>query len=212
MGRLLKGNGRLIPGPVLSAREQAARVRDEARDDAARARAEAEALRGDAERRGYDAGFAAGRDAGLATVTELLTAAEVEAEATRARTRDLAVVLARRMAEKVIGRAVELAPEVMADIAAQAVAASRPRTGRLVLRVHPDDLAATEQAQARWRQHIPAEVEVRLVADVAVGRSGCVVETPLGRLDARLETQLDALERALARSRGGGGTGAAARG
>jgi len=35
------------------------------------------------------------------------------------------------------------------------------------------------------------------VADASVGRNGCVVETPVGRLDARLQTQLDALERAL---------------
>jgi flagellar biosynthesis/type III secretory pathway protein FliH len=35
------------------------------------------------------------------------------------------------------------------------------------------------------------------MADEAVGRYGCVIETPHGRVDARLETQLAALERAL---------------
>jgi hypothetical protein len=35
------------------------------------------------------------------------------------------------------------------------------------------------------------------VADEAVGRAGCVIETAVGRVDARLETQLAALERAL---------------
>jgi len=35
------------------------------------------------------------------------------------------------------------------------------------------------------------------VADPAIGRHGCVVETVVGRLDARLDTQLDALEKAL---------------
>jgi flagellar biosynthesis/type III secretory pathway protein FliH len=38
---------------------------------------------------------------------------------------------------------------------------------------------------------------VRVVADSAVGRYGCVVETPVGRLDARLDAQLDAMEKAL---------------
>jgi flagellar biosynthesis/type III secretory pathway protein FliH len=38
---------------------------------------------------------------------------------------------------------------------------------------------------------------VRVVDDPAIGRHGCVVETAVGRLDARLQTQLDALERAL---------------
>lgn len=201
MGRLLKGTGRVVPAPVLAAREQAALILADARGELARARAEADGLRQEVARRGYEAGFEAGRDAGLASVTGLIAAAHVEADAVRARTRDLAVVLARRMAEKVVGRAVELSPEVMGDIAAQALAASRPRAGRLVLRVHPEDLAATEAARARWRERLPAEVEVQVVEDAAVGRSGCVVETPVGRLDARLDTQLDALERALAGAR-----------
>jgi flagellar biosynthesis/type III secretory pathway protein FliH len=67
----------------------------------------------------------------------------------------------------------------------------------VVLRVHPDDIAAVEQTRPNWSQRIAAAAEVHLVADDSVGRNGCVVETPAGRLDARLQTQLDALERAL---------------
>jgi flagellar assembly protein FliH len=65
--------------------------------------------------------------------------------------------------------------------------------------VHPEDLAAVEEARARWGAN--ASLIVRLVADATVGRHGCVVETPVGRVDARLQAQLQALERAL-RARG----------
>jgi flagellar biosynthesis/type III secretory pathway protein FliH len=140
-------------------------------------------------------GHEAGREAGLAEMTRLLAAARADAEAVRLRSKDAAVVLARRMAEKIVGHAVEVAPQVMGDIVAGALAASRARNGQVVLRVHPEDLPAVEAARARWSA---GAVVVRLVADGGVGRHGCVVETPVGRVDARLASQLDALERALA--------------
>jgi flagellar biosynthesis/type III secretory pathway protein FliH len=149
---------------------------------------------------GYQAGLAAGREAGLSQVTELLAAARADAEAIRQRARDAAVVLARRMAEKIVGHAVEVTPAVMGDIVTQALAASRARAGVVVVRVHPEDLAAVEAARARWAA---GPLVVQTVADAAVGRHGCVVETPAGRVDARLDAQLAALERALARPRGG---------
>jgi flagellar biosynthesis/type III secretory pathway protein FliH len=148
----------------------------------------------EAERRGYEAG----REAGLAEVTRLLVAARADAEQVRGRSRDTAAVLARRMAEKIVGHAVDVDPAVMGDIAAQAVAVSRARTGAITLRVHPDDLPAVEAARARWG---PGALVVKLLADGGVGRYGCVVETPVGRVDARLAAQLEALERALVRER-----------
>jgi flagellar biosynthesis/type III secretory pathway protein FliH len=95
---------------------------------------------------------------------------------------------------------VTLAPEVMGEIVAQALAASRARAGAVVVRVHPEDLAAVEKERPRWAARLSAAADVRVAADPAVGRHGCVVETPVGRLDARLGAQLDALERAISRS------------
>ena len=137
------------------------------------------------------------REGALAAVTELLVSARAAAAAERAAAKDVALVLARKMAEKIVGRAVELDPSIMGEIAGQALAASRARAGSVVLRVHPDDLAAVEKSRPSWSQRIAAAADVHLVADDSVGRNGCVVETEVGRLDARLQTQLDALERAL---------------
>ena len=39
---------------------------------------------------------------------------------------------------------------------------------------------------------------LEIVGDETVGRHGCVIETPRGVVDARLATQLSALERAVA--------------
>lgn len=193
MGRLQKGLGRVVPAAVLTAEAEAAQIRARAEEEAVALRSEAQATRAQAER----AGFEAGKQEGLAQVSALLLAARAQAEHDLHSAKDAAIVLARRMAERIVGRAVELSPELMGEIVAEALAASRVRTGRIVLRVHPEDLAAIEHERPRWLARVAARVDVRVVADPAIGRHGCVVETALGRLDARLDTQLDALERAL---------------
>ncbi len=186
MGRLVKSAGRVVPAPMVGAMEQAAELRAEARRQ----------------------GYAEGRDAAAAELTETLAAAALEAASVRVQAEPaalrLAGRLAARMAEKIVGRAVEVEPDALTAIAAQALAASRARAGLIKLRVNPDDRAALERDEARRAllARFEGGVELELVDDAAVTRGGCVVETAAVRLDARLETQLAALERAVA---GGGG-------
>ncbi len=197
MGRIIKGTGRVVPVEVMTAREQAAQMLADAHAEAARVQGQTEALRERTRAEGFAAGHEAGRQAAAAEATELLVAARIDADRTRELGREPAATLARRMAERIVGRTLTFAPALMADIVAQTLAASRAQTGAVVLRVHPEDLAAIEAARARWAVQVPDTVQLRVVADAAVGRHGCVVDTPVGRLDARLDTQLAALEKAI---------------
>ena len=132
-----------------------------------------------------------------AEVTEVLVAARALANADRLAAKDAAVVLARKMAEKIVGHTIDLDPVVMREIAARALAAAKPGNDPVMLRVHPEDLALIEGTRSELLAGAAAKADVRVVADASVGRHGCIVETAVGRLDARLQTQLDALERAL---------------
>ena len=85
----------------------------------------------------------------------------------------------------------------MRDIAEHALKAAKPGREAAVLRLHPDDLARLQAERPAWLTEMGLEAGIRAVGDATVGRHGCVVETALARLDARLEAQLDALERAL---------------
>jgi flagellar biosynthesis/type III secretory pathway protein FliH len=197
MGHVVKHFGRVVPAVVLDAtqRAQVVVVQAEQRgrallDDA---RAEAELIRENARKLGE----AEGRAAAEAAFTSLTAGARAEAERIHADALPAARTLALRMAEKVIGHAADLQPAVMADIAARALAASRARAGVLKLRVHPEDLAALEAGRPTLAARLAKTVTLQLVADAAVGRYGCVVESPAGQFDARLETQLAALERAV---------------
>lgn len=197
MGRLAKRFGRVIPAAVLDARAEADKIVREARAGAeeilAEARAQADAVRSDARRLGEREG----RSLAEATFTGVLLAARADAEKVRAAALPAARTLAVKMAERIVGLTAMKDPAALAHIAGEALAAARARSGVVLLRVHPDDLTALQSARPALAARLAAAVELRLVADPAVGRTGCIVETPAGRLDARLETQLAALERAV---------------
>jgi len=88
----------VVPAADLTAQAEAAQVRARTQEDVSAQRAEAQAARAEAER----AGFEAGKQAGLAQVSTLLLAARAQAEQDLARAKDAAIVLARRMAERIV--------------------------------------------------------------------------------------------------------------
>ena len=192
MGRVVKTFGHVVPKPVLDARAEAAALLSRARSEADALRADATAVREAARREGFETG----RAEGVAEAAVALAAAEAEAARLVAAAGPTAIALAAKMAERIVGRAVTLAPEIMAEIAAGALASCRPGAGTVRVRIHPDDLPAVEARRAALEAGAPAAA-LELVSDESVGRHGCVIETSQGRVDARLETQLAALERAL---------------
>jgi len=195
MGHLVKAFGPVVPAAALDVGERLQALVSQAEEHAAAllaaARAEADAIRAEARR----AGETEGRARAEAELLELQLAARREAERIRVEALPGAHALAARMAQKIVGRAIDLDPGVMAEIAAQALAAARARAGLVVLRVNPEDLAMIEVQRPRLLAALTHAVELRVVADATVTRHGCVVDSPAGRLDARLETQLAALER-----------------
>jgi flagellar biosynthesis/type III secretory pathway protein FliH len=182
----------VLPRAVYDAERDAAAVRAEAERLAAetvgRAEREAEAIRADARARG--------REEGLAEVTETVARAAAErARLERELERDLCA-LALSVAEKVLHRALALDPSLVTSVCAAALAESRAATG-IVLEVHPDDVARVEEARSALEGALGRRDAFVVRAVETVGRGGCVVVSSLGRVDARLETQLAAIRAAL---------------
>jgi len=196
MGHLVQRFGRVVPAAVVDAGAEARALLDQARRQAGAlldaARLQADRLRAEARQ----SGEGEGRARAEAAFTTLLVEARAEAEQVRRAALPGAQTIAVRMAEKIVGRAIALDATAMADIARQALEAARARAGVVSLRVHPEDWAAIETARPALAARLAKAVELRVVPDASVGRHGCVVESGAGRLDARLETQLAALERA----------------
>jgi type III secretion protein L len=106
------------------------------------------------------------------------------------------VALACEVAQTILGREAAATTGVLRDVTARALARVR-RARTVVLRVHPDDAEAARGAVGGWLPEGMRPEEVAVVGDDAVGRGGVVVETELGRVDARLERQLEEIARIL---------------
>jgi type III secretion system HrpE/YscL family protein len=186
------GGARIVEAPVYDARLEAERLLSEARARAEQLIADAEH---EAERLRQKA-TAEGRERGLQAVTELLVGARMAAARSRGGAEAELRTLAVRIAEKILGRELTLKPDAVVDVAARALEhAGDPR--EVVVRAHPDDLAALERGKPRLVEKCKSAQAVTLKPDESVRRGGCLVETELGVVDARLSTQLEAIERAL---------------
>jgi flagellar assembly protein FliH len=107
-------------------------------------------------------------------------------EAIEAEAEKQAVGLAVGLAQAVIRTQVAFDPDVLRSALGEAVKRA-PADGILRVRVNTDDLAAAEPLCG---QLVTGRVEV--VADPAIGRGGCVVETKLGDLESTIEQRWEA--------------------
>jgi len=186
VSRIVKGGGgaRVIDGAVYDAKTEASRI-------VADAHAEAEEIRDQAREQG--------RADGRADVAGLLTRARGEADRRLAASEDEIRTLAVRIAERIVRRQLDLRPEAVVDIAKAALADARGRHD-FVLRVHPDDVSILEAEQPGLLARLSVSAHILVRADEAIERGGCVVESEVGTVDARLSTQLAVVEKALAES------------
>lgn len=187
-GRKDEAQVRIEPHPF-DPRAEAERILEDARAEAERLRTQA---------------MHEGREKGLAAVTEILIGARaVAVRAQRGAEADLRV-LAVRIAERILGREISLQPDAVTDIVAEALRSGGGAGPReVILRVHPDDLRALERGRPRLLARCAQAQVLHLRADPGVSRGGCIIETELGTVDARLPVQLQAIERALLSSGGG---------
>ena len=84
-------------------------------------------------------------------------------------------------------------------IARQAIAQCEQSLGQLTVHVHPRAVNdVTEAIETQVASTALTEIRVDVVADDRLSETGCEVHTPFGIIEASLETQLDALEHAVA--------------
>jgi flagellar assembly protein FliH len=89
------------------------------------------------------------------------------------------------LARQVVRSELSARPEVVASVAAQAVEAVLLSAKHIRVHVNPGDLALVQQGAADALSTRGA----RLLADAAVARGGCRVESDVGRIDASIEVR-----------------------
>jgi flagellar biosynthesis/type III secretory pathway protein FliH len=106
------------------------------------------------------------------------------------------VRLSIEIAEKVLSAKLGLHPQVVVDIAREAIDMLHDRD-QVILYVNPGEAGLFEEKKEELIKHLSPRGELHIVSDHEVGPGGCVAETEYGRVDARLETRWGALLKAL---------------
>jgi len=189
---------KVVKNQIVAARAEAERMLEEAAEFAEATRREA--IEETAKLR--EQAYAEGMEKALTEFEQnLLEAAEIRERVWRETEKDL-LRLAVRLAEKIIGRELKTDKKAVADIVAAALQNARQQE-KLTVRVNPSDLSLIEEERERFLPSGRARF-IDFVADPRVSSGGCLIESEVGTIDARLETQLRVLKRALlAQSEGG---------
>ncbi len=140
----------------------------------------------------------AGYQARIQVLDGLLTALPAKLEARLAAAEDDMLALCFEVVCRTLGEGVARSEVLRAQLAQ---AAERLRSRQLVaIHMHPDDLATLQRGQGP-APGLPGGTEVQWVASSEVALGGCVLQSPEGGLDARFESQLDALREMLLQTR-----------
>jgi flagellar assembly protein FliH len=156
------------------------------------ARAEADMIRMQAQREGYEAGLAEAQ-AQLAPAVAALGEATAGLGALQdelvAETEEAAVGLALRIAEQVLAGALEVQPERVVDAVRGALRRLVERD-RVTILVNPDDLEIIRSAVPGLESELGGITSCDVQAERRVSRGGAVVRTGEGEVDATIETKL----------------------
>ena len=180
-------------GAVLSAGTPVARADEILRQ----ARNEAAKIRAQAETEGHERGYAAGVEQGRAALAQTRAALEEAAAAVLSareafvdQAEERSVELALLHAEKIVGVALDLRPELVVDAVRGTLRRAAERD-HVVIEVNPTDLELVRREAGEVAAQLGGVRQLEVVAEQRVPAGGCVVRTAEGEIDARVETQLE---------------------
>jgi flagellar assembly protein FliH len=143
------------------------------------------------------AGFAAGHAEAVAALEPALAALAAAAEGVEAQRTEIAAALERRavelglaLAAKVLAGALEVEPERVVESVRGALRGIVERE-RIIVLVNPEDMELVREAMDEVRTSLGGIEHCEVQAERRVARGGCVVRTPVGDVDARVETKLE---------------------
>lgn len=105
------------------------------------------------------------------------------------------VQLSYGIAEKIIHRKIKEDDLVIVEIVRQAAQAAMGQ--KLTVRVNPDDLKNLKANENLIFNHIESSKTITFKEDKDIQPGGCIIETEVGTIDARLEIQIAAIKKAL---------------
>ena len=182
----------IIRGEVYSASAKARELLKKAQQEAEEILKQAQE-QGEKER---EQGYQEGYQEGLAQATELLVKARLEHDQLLKNANKDLMDLAFKIAEKIIGKQLEIDQSTIISIVAQALQSMR-QSRQITIRVHPADAKILREEKDDLMERLGAHREVDIMEDKKVHQGGCIIESEIGTVEAQLHTQLERLRRVL---------------
>ncbi len=104
------------------------------------------------------------------------------------------VELSLKIARAIIGREASVDKEAVVSIVRDVLDEVKDKS-KILLFIHPDDESVIREHLPKFMAGIEADIE--LIADDSVEQGGCLVQTPSGRIDALVSTQIEEMRKRL---------------
>lgn len=140
-------------------------------------------------------GFEEGKEEGFAKVTEELTRIQKEHHEVMHKVEREGVSLIYEIAQKIIGDALNTSDDALIGMIRQALLSSMGN--ELMIFVNPADLDRIKSQESKLMSVLQAIQTMQIKASENIQPGGCVIESELGSIDARLDLQMDAIKKAL---------------
>jgi type III secretion protein L len=189
---LTPGSGKIIKKELFEASQEARNIVAAARQEAERIVAKAEQERAAS----VESSLQIGYEEGLKRWNQILAGAWQARENLKTEWEQSLLHLAVRVAEKIVGEQLRLHPDTIVPIVREALK-SVGQERQLTLLIHPDHREMVQANLDRLQALVGSSRQIHLVANPDISPGGCVVESELGVIDAKLETQLKCLEEIL---------------
>lgn len=152
---------------------------------------------------GYTAGFEEGKREAYEEQTDALTQAKSILEQSFAEKKQIIaeaepflVELSLEVAKKVIGQELQQHPEQVVELAKKALRRSRVH-GEITICVNHKYFDFVLEHRAGFLELLDGQAELAIYPDYTVQDGGCVIRTPLGSVDARVDTQMEEIKQTL---------------
>ncbi len=189
----ISANQRIIPaeaiGQLLDAQEVLTRIHHEAEQYKLDVVKECEHLKEKAQQEGFAAGYQ--------QWAEHIAKIEEEIAKVRQELEKMLIPVALKAAKKIVGREIELSENTIVDIVSNSLKAVSQHK-KITIYVNKKDLDPLEHSRTRLKQIFESLEVLSLRERSDIARGGCVIETEGGIINAQLENQWSALERAFA--------------
>lgn len=181
----------LVKNQVLKARREASKIIADAEEYAKALRENAEIESNEKLKEAFEKGT---ENALLEFEQNLIQSKEIRQKVLREVEKDI-LKLAVKLAEKIVGKELDEDSKTINSIVSTALQNARQKE-RITIRVNPNDLQTVQKDAEKFKASAQAKF-IDFVADPRVEQGGCLIESEVGTVDARLETQFRVLERAL---------------